>query len=519
MQQNIRPVRRTLGLLFALAAGAAPFVPDSLIPVAGAQERGVLQARPETPSNAELSRSMTLLEEMSRGFHAITEVIKPSVVKILARHESPLPDDLMHRSLRDRIGSEINIGSGVVLDTDGYIVTSNHVVDDATSVQVELSDGRKYDARVIGTDPGTDLAVLKVSADRLHPAQFADSDAVEVGHIVLAVGSPFRLEQSVSHGIVSAKGRKDVQVNIDYQDFIQTDAPINPGNSGGPLVNTRGQVIGINTAIATESGTSSGVGFATPSNRVRRIVDVLKSGGRVVRGYLGVQIRDVGDDFREQLRLADARGAIVTNVLEDGPAHKGGLKKMDVVRGFDGRGITNTAELRDLIAAALPGTSHELRVWRDGSETKLTVSMAEQPRGFVSRPVQAEREEEDDPSANGDENDAMDPLLEELRSPRKVYIDPVGIEVRAMTSRLARQYGLEGEAFDGGLLITDVTPESVGESAGLRVGQVILSIDNVRLRRIADLKGLLTDQKLDAGVNVRFFGRDGEKTVTLRVDD
>lgn len=522
--------RRAVAAAGLITLCAAGFWFDPIARVSYATERGRLQADKEHLTAGDVPAHVATLDQISRAYHLISETIKPSVVKILAKRDSSMPADAVHLPFGRM--PETNIGSGVVVDSEGYIVTSNHVVDDAETVSVEMSDGREYDARVVGTDPATDLALLKINADRLHPADFGNSDETEVGHIVLAIGTPFRLAQSVSHGIVSAKGRKDVAVNIDYQDFIQTDAPINPGNSGGPLVNTRGRVIGINTAIATESGSSAGVGFATPSNRVLRVIESLKQSGRVIRGYLGIRIGDLSQsrpEERSRLKVPGrADAAIISDVVRDSPADKAGLRPNDAVLAMDGRSVTNTDMLREMIAAATPGSKHEFRVWRDGAEKVCNVEIGEQSRNFRSRaPLNFSRPDEDDgpgdDEGDPDESDGDEAPPEfvwnDLFQPRTVNVQSVGIDLRVLTPRLAREYGVDNADFDNGLVITNVASGSLGATAGLRPGQVVLSIDGKRTRTIADLSGLLSEEKLAAGVDVRLGSRDGIRTIKLRSND
>lgn len=267
---------------------------------------------------------------------------------------------------------ESSLGSGFVVDAEnGYIVTNHHVTEGADSIEVVFHDGRRYDAEVVGVDPETDLAVLSVAAGRLFEVTFGDSGKLSVGDDVFALGSPFGLDGTFSRGIVSGLGRSNVAINnMVYQDFIQTDAVINPGNSGGPLVNLRGEVIGVNTAIATNTGNFNGVGFAIPSLRVQRLLPQLLAGGKIVRGFLGVGYRDVHDQRRraeEELGWSEATGVIVASVQSNSPAEEAGLRDDDIIVEISGKPVNSSIDLKDVIAEIPPGRRVTIRFWRDGA--------------------------------------------------------------------------------------------------------------------------------------------------------
>jgi Do/DeqQ family serine protease len=283
-------------------------------------------------------------------------------------------------------GTPAGSGSGVIIDADGYILTSNHVITGREAFLVRLFDQREFDAELVGADPKTDLAVLKIAAADLQPLPFGDSDRVEIGDWVLAVGSPFGLQQTVTHGIVSAKGRTSVPgVDILYQDFLQTDAAINPGNSGGPLLNLRGEVVGINTAIATHGdGVNAGIAFTTPSNRAARIAEQLKSTGQVVRGWLGIGMDELDPTDVPIFGLRDTRGVLVMRVLHDSPAARAGLQIEDVLVEVHGVRVQGRDQLRSLIADALPGETVPMRVVRDGQELLIPVELGTQPDDLAS---------------------------------------------------------------------------------------------------------------------------------------
>ena len=270
-------------------------------------------------------------------------------------------------------------GSGVIVSRDGYIITNNHVVEQGDDIQVTLSDKRNFAAEIVGTDPKTDLALVKIDADNLPVLPWGDSGKLEVGEIVLAIGNPFGLNQTVTMGIVSAVGRANVGI-VDYEDFIQTDAAINPGNSGGALVNLKGELIGINTAIFTRSGGYMGIGFAIPSNMAKSIQTSLTQHGKVIRGWLGVSIQDLTPDLQEQFDAPDQRGVLVSDVVEDSPAEEGGLKRGDIIRQYDNYEVNDSRHLRSLVAETQPDASVTIQVLRDGDEQQVKVRIAEMPK-------------------------------------------------------------------------------------------------------------------------------------------
>ncbi|MBU0640382.1 MAG: trypsin-like peptidase domain-containing protein [Planctomycetes bacterium] len=277
-------------------------------------------------------------------------------------------------------------GSGIILDEQGYILTNNHVVGGRSEITVRLHDGREFQAKSVGTDPKTDVAVIQIDATDLHPLKIGDSDAMEVGDWVLAVGAPFGLSQSVTHGIISAKGRQAVVAgSILYQDFIQTDAAINPGNSGGPLLNLRGEVIGVNTAIATNGDAyNAGVAFTIPSNMALHIAEELKQHGEVARGWLGISMAELSDDDMELLQLRDKRGVMVDVVYEDSPAQKAGLLCEDIVLSINGAATTTMERLRAVVADVRPKQTAKLRVLRDGREQQVEVIVGKQPENIAA---------------------------------------------------------------------------------------------------------------------------------------
>jgi serine protease Do len=332
------------------------------------------------------------------SYSPIVKRVTPSVVKVVTRERAKemevgggMPfDDPMFRQFFGpffdgrgggrrtiRQPPEMGLGSGIIVSADGYILTNNHVVDGADSVKVTLADGRELTAKVVGTDKKTDVAVIKVEAKGLPAITFANSDDVEVGDRVLAIGNPFGIGQTVTSGIVSATGRAGA-IGLDYEDFIQTDAAINPGNSGGALVDMQGRLIGLNTAILSRSGGFQGIGFAIPSNLARHITDSLVTTGKVVRGFLGVTIQDITPALADKFHLKSNQGVLVSDVTSDSPADKAGLKSGDIVLEFGGKPVADSRRLKFAVAATEPGQEVKMLVQREGKEEPLTVKVGEQ---------------------------------------------------------------------------------------------------------------------------------------------
>jgi serine protease Do len=303
--------------------------------------------------------------DLSAAFKRAARIARPSVVHITSTGPSPYEGP--------GGGESRGVGTGVIVRENGYILTNNHVVAGASDVNVKLSDGRVLGARVMGTDEKTDLAVVKVEATGLVAAQLGDSDRVEIGEWVLAMGNPFGLEHTVTAGIISAKGRANVGI-ADYEDFLQTDAAINPGNSGGPLLNLEGKVIGINTAIASRTGGYMGVGFAIPISMAQVIMDQIIKDGKVVRGYIGAMIQDLPPEMSRSFEFEGTEGALVNRVVAGGPAARAGLRDGDIVLEVNGRKVSSSSQLRNTVAAIAPGTRIPLKVFRQGKE--LTVDVA-----------------------------------------------------------------------------------------------------------------------------------------------
>lgn len=359
---------------------------------------------------------------------------------------------------------EMGAGSGVVISADGFIVTNNHVIDGADRIKVIFSNKTELDAELVGTDKPSDLALIKVKAKALPHLSFGDSAKLRLGEFVLAIGNPFGVGQTLTMGIVSAKGRANIGI-VEYEDFIQTDAAINPGNSGGALVNMRGELVGINTAILSKSGGAHGIGFAVPSNMVKPILDQVQKHGRVRRGWLGVGIQDLTSDLASSLEISGTEGVLVTDVMEGGPAAKGKLQAGDVITSLNGRKMSSTAHLRNEIALMGPGTKAQLGVFRDGKRLTLQISLDE-------------KEEKREVAAR----DSSDSSLF------------AGIRLENLNPDLRRK--LEAPIDLEGALVAELDPNSRAAAAGLRPGDVITRIDKQRIKSLSDIDAsALKDKK------------------------
>jgi serine protease Do len=346
---------------------------------------------------------------MGEVFVEVAKTTKPAVVnisttKVIRFREAPLSpffhdpffrrffgEELFREFRAPRERREQSLGSGVIVNQDGYIITNNHVVERASEIRVLLGDKREFKGKVVATDPRTDVAVVKISGDHLPTIPWGDSDRLQVGEWVLAIGNPFGLNQTVTAGIISATGRANVGI-ADYEDFIQTDAAINPGNSGGALVNARGELIGINTAIFSRSGGYMGIGFAIPSNMAREVMEALVQKGKVVRGWLGVQIQTVTPELAKKFGLQERQGVLVGAVSEKSPAQDAGIKRGDIILEFGGKRIEDPEQLRKEVAHTGPGKKVPVKIWRNGKEMVLSVQIEELPKEVVMRPVPQEEE-------------------------------------------------------------------------------------------------------------------------------
>ncbi|MBM3162657.1 MAG: DegQ family serine endoprotease [Chlorobi bacterium] len=357
------------------------------------------------------------------------------------------------------------LGSGVIVTSDGYILTNNHVIDKADAVYVRTSDNRKLDAKIIGTDPKTDLAVIRVNAQNLRPILIGDSDRLRVGEWVIAIGSPLgeSLARTVTQGIVSAIGRSNVGL-ADYEDFIQTDAAINPGNSGGPLVNINGELVGINTAIASRTGGFEGIGFAVPSNMARKVLTSLITKGKVSRGYLGVSIQDIDENIAAGLQLQPGQGVLVGTVVAGSPAAKAGIRTGDVIVNFNDRKAVSSVELRNVIAGLSPGSTARIGILRDGEVKVFTVRLEEQPSQEVAAALPA-------PPQPSQSSEAF------------------GFRSQELTPQLALQFKVQPGA--GKVLVTGIDQSSNAFRAGLRSGDVIVSVNKQPMNSFAQYAAVM----------------------------
>jgi serine protease DegQ len=323
------------------------------------------------------------------GYHAAARAAAPAVVSVTASksgRRNPHAQDPTFRFFFHERGAEtqVGMGSGVIVSPEGILLTNNHVIAGATEIDVRLSDGREARAEVVGTDPETDLAVLRISMDRLPAITLGRLEAVQVGDVVLAIGNPFNVGQTVTSGIVSALGRQGLGLST-FENFVQTDAAINPGNSGGALVDVRGHLVGINTAIFSRSGGSMGIGFAIPVDVAQQVMEGLLRDGQVTRGWIGVEPRDLTPEFAENFKLPIKEGALITGVLQDGPASKGGMRPGDVVTSIGGRPVANTAELLNRVAALKPGSEASIDVQRGSQTVQVTLTVGQRPRQPANR--------------------------------------------------------------------------------------------------------------------------------------
>ncbi|HEV8723134.1 MAG TPA: DegQ family serine endoprotease [Candidatus Binatia bacterium] len=368
------------------------------------------------------------------------------------------------------------LGSGFIIDGNGTILTNYHVVDGAQKVAVTLSDGKNYDAKVIGKDQKSDIAVIKIDAGHDLPAvTFGDSDRLEVGEWVMAIGNPFGLDHTVTSGIVSAKGR---QIGAGpYDNFIQTDASINPGNSGGPLINLRGEVVGINTAIFSQSGGNIGIGFAIPTNSVKELLPQLKDKGKVVRGYLGTTVQKITPEIADSLGLKQSKGALVAEVLKGSPAERAGIKLGDIITEFDRKEIKDSADLPALVARVAPGMTVQLKVLRDGKEVTLPLTVGEMKENEIVASTQ-----------EGD----------------------LGLAVQPVTPEIAESLGIDRAE---GLVVTSVTPGSAADEAGLRAGDLIAQINRRPVKNLAEYNREIA--RSEKGKSVLFLVRRGQGSLFL----
>ncbi len=440
--------------------------------------------------------AIDLLTKTNQALSEVAMAVKPSVVNISStrtfRHPgtmNPFFNDPFFRRFfgdefrffeRPREHRQSGLGSGVIVDKDGYILTNYHVIKDADEIKVKLSDKREFDGKVIGSDPKTDIAVIKIQADKLPVIRWGDSDKLKVGEIILAIGNPFGLTQTVTSGIISATGRANVGI-ADYEDFIQTDAAINPGNSGGALVNVRGELVGINTAIFSTSGGYQGIGFAIPSNMAKVVMENLIKKGKVVRGWLGVSIQPITPELAKQFNLQHEKGVLIGDVVEDSPAEKAGLKRGDVILEFEGKEFSEPSSLRNAVAAILPGKEVTLKVLRDGKVMTVKATVSELPAG-------------------------MQKLSPHTEGPLK------GIQVQDITPEIRRALQLPKRIT--GVVVTDVAGGSPAEEF-LTENDIIMEVNRKKVNNTRDFAAAAASLKKGQGALLLIY-RNGS-TIYLTI--
>ncbi|MEJ2182548.1 MAG: DegQ family serine endoprotease [Nitrospirota bacterium] len=434
------------------------------------QNKGYSQPVPE--------EAVKTLTQVSEALVRVAEAVKPSVVNISSTHTVQrrvgppglFQDPFFRRFFGDEFFKQygepqeetrVSLGSGVIVDPSGYIVTNYHVVKDAEEIHVTVVGKGEFKGKVVGSDPPTDLAVVKIDAKGLTAAAWGDSDALKAGEVVIAVGSPYGLTQSVTMGIVSAIGRANVRI-ADYEDFIQTDAAINPGNSGGPLVNPRGEVVGINTAIFTTTGGYQGIGFSIPSNMARTVMKSLIEKGRVIRGWLGVTIQPITPELAKQFGLKEVKGVLVSDVVEKSPAAEAGLERGDIIVSYEGKEVKSPRELRNMVASTSPGGKAKLTVVRKGEEKTLSVTIGQLPEHMAAARGQLEN------------------VLK-------------GISVQNLTPQVRDQLGVPARV--QGVVITDAP-----SGTGLRRGDVIVEVDREPVPNVEKYNEVAS--KVPSGQNV-----------------
>jgi serine protease Do len=463
-------VRRFSTTALLLAVPLACARPSS----SGAAKGDVAPEAPEPPTPVEILPHPALTAAGGPGQVSIADIaekVTPSVVNISLTKESKSegpgffpfffgpPDNGPRR--------EQGMGSGVIVSPEGYILTNNHVVADANEIKVTLSDKREFLAEVVGTDPKSDVAVIKLkgAVSGLRAIEIGDSAALRLGDVVLAIGNPFGVGQTVTMGIVSAKGRADVGI-VDYEDFIQTDAAINPGNSGGALVNMQGRLVGINTAILSRSGGFQGIGFAIPTNMAKPIMESLKKYGKVTRGWLGVSIQDVDQDLASTMKLPTSRGVLIADVQAGSPAAKGGIRRGDVIVKIDGREVETTGQLRNVVASA-GARKVAVEFYRDGKLQQLSVSLGEAPAEAVA-------------SAGGVTPGAARGLD--------------GLGVGELTPEARKMFNL-GDEVTSGVVITGIERNSPAARAGIRPGDVVLEVNRTAVKTVKEFEAAFAKAK------------------------
>ena len=453
--------------------------------------------------HAENSKDIELLDRSAKAFSRVVKDVKPAVVHIAVTStvetNSEYEQFFNHPFFERFFGPEYRFqdpqrrkrqqqgaGSGFIIDREGHILTNNHVVEKADKITVTLADESEVEATLIGTDPKSDVALIKINVDHDLPVvEMGDSAALEVGEWVIAIGNPFGLTQTVTVGVVSATGRSRVGIN-EYENFIQTDAAINPGNSGGPLLNIHGQVVGINSALYSRTGGYMGIGFAIPINMAKFINEQLMNNGKVTRGYLGVGIQDVDESLAESFGLEKAGGVLITDVQDDTPASRAGVKSQDVLVKLNGVDLQDTQDLRNRIAQTIPGTTVMIDIIRDGKPVELKVEIGEQPADFG---IAAQERSDQNP------------------------LSSFGLVVQELTPDLAEQLGYKGRQ---GLVISEVSPGSTAAEIGLKSGFLIEEVQKVRVTSLEELRQIMEQSGASERVLLRVRVGQNSRYVVLK---
>jgi serine protease Do len=435
------------------------------------------------------------------AFSDIVRSVSPAVVNISTRKTlkksdsspyshffDPFEDFFEHFKI-PRKKKETSLGSGVMVSSDGYIITNSHVVEKADEIKVTLIDKREFKGKIIGSDSKTDIAVIKISAEGLPSILWGDSDSLLVGEFVLAFGNPFGFNHTVTMGIVSATGRANVGI-ADYEDFIQTDAAINPGNSGGPLVNIKGELVGVNAAIFSRTGGYQGIGFAVPSNMAESVMNQLINEGKVTRGWLGVTIQNITPELAEEFGIKKPTGALVSDVFADSPAERAGIKRGDVILELNGKKVKDVVSLRNMVAQSKVGSEIKLKIIRDGKSISLKAEVSELPDDIAKVS-----------SGEQDEDLTEDNAL-------------AGFSVTDLTAGIAKQLGLSRD--ENGVVIVRVEPYSAADEAGLKKGDVIQEMNRKLVENVRDFNNIVS--KIKEGDSVLLFiNRGGSRIyITLK---
>ncbi len=492
---NVVQFRRSTAILTLIAAS----VGGGLIAAIAVASRTNTPVSVVARADTNTQRAAQLSTELSNSFADIIEKASPAVVRInmtriikpANQQNNPFMTDPFFRqffgggNVPMRPQREEGLGSGIIVSPSGYILTNNHVVEHANKVEVTLSDGRDFTGKVVGTDPQTDVAVVKINADNLPVMPFANSDSVRVGDLCFAIGNPFGQDHTVTMGIVSAKNRTLPMGTTRIQDFIQTDAAINPGNSGGALIDARGNLIGMNTMILTggggnmfssEEGGNVGIGFAVPSNLAKQVMDQIEKNGKVSRGYLGALLQNMNQELGQHFGVPSGKGAIVSSVTPGGPGAKAGLKADDVIVGVNGKPVNSSDELTMEITSHTPGSQVTLDVVRNNQPMKITVTLGTRPTGL-------EWGENNQNGNNNNENGNNEPDNGQGVTAR-------GITVQTLTPDLAQQANVEPST--KGVVVTSVDPSSPAADQ-LAPGTVIIAVDRKPVANASEFKRLMSD--------------------------